>query len=103
MDVAFLALHLVPLRSHEPPRPSGFDDEPPRSDRLALLCDSYGDVDPKDVIDAVFKHHARDRERTTTWGAEGREPWATFLREGALDLIEADSGWLRDHEATLAR
>jgi hypothetical protein len=102
MDVAFLALHLVPLRSNELPRPSGFDGEPPRSRRLALLCESYGDVDPKDVIDAVFAHHARDRERTVTWGTEGREPWATFLRHGDLDLIDADTVWLARNAELLA-
>jgi hypothetical protein len=101
MDVAFLALHLVPLRSHELPLQSGFEAEPPRADRLALLCESYGDVDPTALIDAVFVHHARDRERTISWGAEGREPWATFLSHGDLELIEADVSWLRENAGEL--
>ena len=101
MDVAFLALHLVPLRSNDLPSPTGFDDEPPRSERLALICESYGTFDPGEVIDAAFEHHARDRERTIAWGAGGREPWATFLAEGDLDLIEADADWLHRHEGEL--
>jgi hypothetical protein len=101
MDVAFLALHLVPMRSHELPRPSGFVAEPPRADRLALLCSTYGDVDPEQVIDAALAHHERDRERTIRLGGEGREPWATFLGHGDLELIEADAAWLRGHRSEL--
>jgi hypothetical protein len=101
MDVAFLALHLVPLRSNELPSSTGFDAEPPRSRRLALLLESYGGVSRREVIEAVFEHHARDRERTITWGAEGREPWSTFLSEGDLDLIDADNAWLQQHEGEL--
>lgn len=53
------------------------------------------------MIDAVFVHHARDRERTISWGGEGREPWATFLSHGDLALIEADVAWLRENAGEL--
>jgi hypothetical protein len=103
MDVAFLALHLVPLRSDEIARESGFLDEPSRLQRLGLLCETYGAFEPRDLIDAVFEHHARDRERTITWGAQGREPWKRFLTDDLLDTIEADESWLRGHADQLLR
>jgi hypothetical protein len=103
MDVAFLALHLVPLRPEEVAREAGFDEEPARSQRLNVLCRTYGALDPRVVIHAVFEHHMRDRERTITFGAEGREPWVRFLNDGLLDTIEADESWLRGHAEQLLR
>jgi hypothetical protein len=101
MDVAFLALHLVPLRPDDVAREAGFEDEPLRSKRLELLCRTYGALEPRDVIAAVFDHHVRDRERTITLGAEGREPWVRFLADGMLDVIDEDEAWLQDHAPEL--
>ncbi len=47
--------------------------------------------------------HELDRERTIAWGAAGREPWATFLRNGELATIADDEGWLAEHAAALLR
>jgi Phosphotransferase enzyme family len=101
MDVAFLALHLVPLRPDETSAEVGEDDSPPRRHRLDLLCDAYGELDPREVIDAVFEHHLRDRERTITWGGAGREPWVRFLQDGMLDVIDRDEAWLREYRHML--
>jgi hypothetical protein len=97
VDVAFLAIHAVPLRSDEKATEAGFTARVPRAERLSAICDAYGDVTVSSVIEAGVAFHARDRERTITWGSKGREPWATFLREGALDLIDDDEAWLREH------
>jgi Phosphotransferase enzyme family len=52
-DVAFLALHVVPLRSDDRARRVGFESEPPCAHRLSLLCEVYGGVTPSEVIGAV--------------------------------------------------
>jgi phosphotransferase family enzyme len=100
-DVAFLALHLVPLRSDERARLVGFASSPPRRERLSLLCETYGGVQPEEMVSAVARFHERDRERTITWGHEEREPWGTFLRRGDLEIVENDAAWLREHRDTL--
>ena len=71
MDVAFLALQVVPLRSDDYASNAGFGSVPPRGQRLRVLCEAYGDVRPEDVLDTVTIWHRRDRYRTTVWGAEG--------------------------------
>ena len=101
-DVTFLAQHLVPLRSDTWARGVGFAAPPPRAWRLALLCEAYGGITPDDVIDAAPALYERDRGRTLSLGSEGKEPWATFLHEGALGLIEEDTAWLRENGAALA-
>lgn len=101
VDVAFLALHLVPLRSDERAEKAGFGDAPPRAERLAVLCDAYGDVRPEEVVSAVVSFHERDRDRTIDWGRDEREPWATFLREGELATIADDASWLGEHRESL--
>jgi hypothetical protein len=100
-DVTFLAQHLVPLRSDAWARGVGFDSSPARDRRLALLCETYGRITPGDVIASAPGLYERDRDRTLDLGGRGREPWATFLREGALDLIDEDVAWLREHATEL--
>ncbi|MGZ8566557.1 MAG: aminoglycoside phosphotransferase family protein [Actinomycetota bacterium] len=102
-DVAFLALHVIPLRSDDRAARVGFASEPPRAHRLSLLCDVYGGVTPREVVEAATTFHELDRERTIAWGAEGREPWATFLRSGELTTIADDEEWLAEHAAALLR
>ena len=97
VDVAFLAIHAVPLRSDTKAREAGFLDVVPRGERLRALCDAYGDVDPAAVLEAAAAFHVRDRRRTVEWGKECLEPWATFLARGELATIEDDEAWLREH------
>lgn len=100
-DIAFLAQHLVPLRTDAWARGVGFANPPSRAKRLSLLCESYGGLRPDDVLVAIPELYERDRERTVKLGGEGKEPWATFLRQGALGLIDQDEAWLREHGSTL--
>ena len=102
-DLAFLAIHAVPLRSDERAKTSGFLGDVPRSDRLRALCLAYGGYRPTQVVRAAALHHERDRARTAEWGARGREPWATFLADGDLATIEDDASWLAAHGDAVAR
>ena len=102
VDLAFLALHVVPLRSDARAALAGFASPPDRRARLATLCDTYGGFSVAQVIEAVASFHERDRRRTVGWGREGREPWATFLARGELATIEDDAGWLDAHREELS-
>lgn len=101
LDVAFLAIHAVPLRSEAKAMEAGFDPVAPRRERLTALCRSYGGVTPTQVLDAAAAFHRHDRDRTVRWGAEGRQPWATFLSGGELATIDDDEAWLREHASDL--
>ena len=103
VDVAFLAIHTVPLRADAKARHAGFTGTVPRAERLAALCDAYGGVTPDEVLAAATVFHERDRRRTIEWGAEGREPWSTFLAGGEVATIDDDARWLRDNGANVVR
>jgi hypothetical protein len=103
VDVAFLAVHAVPLRSDVKAREAGFAGPIPRGERLGVLCEAYGGVEPAEVLEAAAAFHVRDRQRTIEWGADGREPWATFLSRGELATIDDDAAWLREHGPPLIR
>lgn len=79
----------------------GFASPPPRVDRLRLLCESYGEIAPEEVLARSAELYDRDRDRTAVFGAKGMEPWI-FLRQGALDLIDENEAWLREHVSVLA-
>ena len=101
-DVAFLALQLVPLRPDAYASKAGFQSVPARRERLRALCSAYGGVEPADVLAEVAAWHVRDRWRTTAWGPGGREPWATFLARGDVQMIDEDATWLSEHGSSLA-
>lgn len=102
LDVASLALNVVPLRDDVYAAHAGFDGAAPRSKRLQVLCRTYGHgTNPEDVLRQVGILHRRELERTLRWGAEGREPWATFLGRGDELQIREDMHWLADHRGEL--
>jgi hypothetical protein len=100
-DLAFLAPLLVPLRPDAWARGVGFVGAPARARRLSSLCTSYGDVEPGEVVETVSTLYERDRDRTLRLGAQGKQPWATFLSQGAVDLIDDDTEWLCERRSTL--
>lgn len=101
-DLGFLAIHAVPLRSDERARGSGFLGPVPRAGRLRAMCLAYEGFTPTEIVQAAARLHERDHRRTTEWGAEGREPWATFLASGDLGTIEDDASWLEAHGSSVA-
>jgi len=102
LDIAFLALQLIPLRHDRYAAEAGFDREVPRAERLRILCETYGGgVRPEDVLRQVRALHERDLERTLGWGADGKEPWASFLRQGDVQIVRDDLAWLSANEAGL--
>ncbi len=98
LDVASLALNVVPLRDDSYAEEAGFDSVVPRARRLQVLCERYGDdAEPADILNRVRLLHERELERILKWGSDGREPWATFLRRGDEIAIRGDLRWLAEH------
>ncbi len=103
LDLAYLAWYGIPLSTPVIQREAGFVEPPNLRGRLRTLCDAYGDVTPRQVLDAVATYQALDLQRIRTWGVEGKEPWAIFKRVGEDRQIEADAAWLREHYDELER
>jgi hypothetical protein len=101
MDVAFLALQVVPLRDDGHAARAGLAASVPRQARLHALCSAYGGVGSEEVVERIEQLHARDLERTIAWGADGIEPWATFRKNGDEAIIRADQAWLQENRLVL--
>jgi len=97
-DLAQAAWYLVPLRPGW--RAHGFDAEPDHRHRLGVMCQEYG-AEPGDVLAALDEMQHLERERTARLGAEGIEPFATFLARGDLDEFDVDTAWLAERRAGL--
>ncbi|HEY6568199.1 MAG TPA: hypothetical protein VI341_11845, partial [Actinomycetota bacterium] len=83
-------------------RRAGFVEEVPRAERLRVLCNTYPDVAPAEVVKRVAWIHERDLDRTGAWGPLGLEPWATFHANGDERIIQADRTWLDLYAAGLS-
>jgi Ser/Thr protein kinase RdoA (MazF antagonist) len=103
VDVAFLAIQLVPLRDDAYAGRAGFAGEVPRTARLRRLCETYGDVTVDEVLDRVAWIHERDLRREREWGPRGVEPWATFRAHGDERIILADRAWLEANADAMRR
>lgn len=58
-DMAYLAHQFVPFHLGDDISSWGWDSPPDRRARLALLCDTYGGLDPEDVLDdAILRLHS---------------------------------------------
>jgi aminoglycoside phosphotransferase (APT) family kinase protein len=93
-DVGYLAWNAVPFRPDDLAYEAGFAAPPDRMRRLSVIVDTYGlapDVDLLDVVDEVMR---LDAERIQAHGAEGLEPWKTFLALGQDGRTAADRRWL---------
>jgi hypothetical protein len=95
LDVAQLALAAIPLSTDNIVRDAGFSSPPDFSRRLSVICDAYGRVESAEVLAAIDDMQHAELARLLEYGTAGREPWATFLRRGERERIEADMAWLR--------
>ncbi len=96
-DVAELAWYAVPLRGEAGWQAAGFQTRPDLRSRLEALCNGYGRFSPAEVLDALMEVQAVARARTQTFGAAGRQPWATFLDRGDVDVYDQETAWLQEH------
>ena len=100
-DLALAAMTSVPMHGDETASRSGFPLPIDRKGRLAAFCAGYGEITPTEVIEAATEMLAEESERLQRFGAEGREPWATFLERGQLKMFELVAFWIAANRDTL--
>ena len=100
-DLAQMAYYFVPLRGEEGWKKAGFAERPNFNARLKTLCMAYGDFEAAEVISALLQWLDSELYRVRGWGAEGREPWASFLQRGDEKKALADSAWLQKNRRML--
>lgn len=91
-DLAQVAWDCVPLYPPEKSIQAGINSRE-QVPRLKALCKSYG-ADVDEVVCAVADVQEKELMRIEMWGNVGKEPWKTFLQNGALGFIENELRWL---------
>ena len=100
-DLALAAMTAIPLHGNETASRVGFLLPIDRRGRLAAFCAGYGDVTPAEVLEAAQESLAFESERLRVFGAEGREPWSSFLERGQLQMFEAVASWIATNRDAL--
>jgi hypothetical protein len=96
-DLASVGLTVVPFVDDETAARLGFRQAPDRRRRLALLCDAYGGVSPSELIGATVRFLRTEIDRLTSFGGEGREPWASLLQRGQADALRDRLTWIESN------
>jgi hypothetical protein len=101
-DVALAAMPVVPFRDDDYAARIGLVPPVDRPRRLAALCAGYGGITPQEVVEAARETIRLEIDRLRTFGAAGREPWASSLADGRqLRLFESIAAWLDAHGRNL--
>lgn len=100
-DVALAAMTTVPMHGDETAARSGFQLPIDRRARLAAFCTGYRDITPAEIVEAATESLSLESERLRVFGAEGREPWASFLERGQLTMFELVAAWIAANRSTL--
>ena len=95
LDLAQVAWYLVPLRGWDYWKKVGFDHPLDLRKRLKVLCDSYGGITPKTVIDALFELQEMEITRISVLGGSEIEPWKLFRERGDIEDIKRERNWLQ--------
>lgn len=95
VDVAEVAFFITPMGDEKHCQECGFDDVPDRQRRFRILCESYGDLNGSQVLDAVDEYWQVDIERTARLGPQGVHPWDSFYRRGLVSESERLLEWFR--------
>jgi hypothetical protein len=100
-DLATAALGVVPFLDDD--RASRHFPRPPdRRRRLAALCDAYGATSPHDLLDAAVAYLKTEADRVIMFGGERREPWASHLRRGTVEVLNKRVRWIETNRSNLA-
>jgi hypothetical protein len=100
-DVALAAMTTVPMHGDRTAARSGFQIPIDRRTRLAAFCAGYGGITPAEVVEAATEVLSTESERLRVFGAEGRQPWASFLGRGQLKMFELVAAWIAAHRNSL--
>ncbi|HSO02459.1 MAG TPA: phosphotransferase [Gaiellaceae bacterium] len=100
-DVAFAAMTTVPMHADGSAERSGFRLPLDRRARLRAFCTGYGGIEPAEVVQGAMDSLALEIERLRVFGAEGREPWASFLERGQGRMFETVAAWIAENRDSL--
>ena len=100
-DAATAAISSVPLRDDEWATRVGFAQHLDRRGRIEAFCAGYGGVSPAEVVDAAAEVMTKEMDRLRVFGAEGREPWASFLERGQLRMFEGVARWIEENRDSI--
>lgn len=101
-DVALAAMPVIPFGPDESAVRIGLAAPVDRRARLAALCAGYGDITPTEVVDAAARSLRIELERLQSFGAAGREPWASSLADGRqVKLFEGVARWIDENRDVL--
>jgi Ser/Thr protein kinase RdoA (MazF antagonist) len=100
-DLALATMSVVPFRGGDFPERVGLALPVDRRARLEALCTGYGDVTPRELVETAATTIRSEIERLQSFGTAGREPWASGLTGGQLQLFEGIEAWIDEHGASL--
>ncbi|HEX8226923.1 MAG TPA: phosphotransferase [Candidatus Saccharimonadales bacterium] len=102
-DVAQMAYYFIPLRGEAGWKDAGFDTQPDFAERLQSLVAAYGMFSDEEVINALLRQLAEDREIMQRYSDEEKEPWVSFVKRGDIEESIRDSSWIDENRNELLR
>jgi hypothetical protein len=100
-DLAFAAWMTIPLRPDEDMQEVGFSAVPDRRERLNALLIGYGKCVAAEVIASVLRLQDEYFQEMQVRGAQGSEPWKTYLEAGLARRNRRENAWLSANQASL--
>ena len=91
-DFAQAAWHCIPLKPLRRLEQAGVSVAQ-QEERLEYFCRVCG-VSEESVLQCLGTIHKQEIERMRTQGAEGIQPWRSFLERGDVEVVLEDSRWL---------
>ncbi len=92
-DVALAAWLIGPLIPRDKQIDAGFPTGAPLKRRLESLLWGYGHHTVPELLDAYRRLLDAEHDRRGRLGAAGVEPWAGYVRNGQLKVIEETAHW----------
>lgn len=96
-DVAAALDSFAPFRPDEVALEHGFEQPPDRRGRLRSFAAAYGTGGTAGLVDRVLDRQHTTVARVLDLAERGFEPWASWVRSGALDDLRARARWTREH------
>ncbi len=102
-DIGYGLEYSVPFRTDEEAvRWLRYPAAPDRRRRLEAFATAYGLTSLDGLVDAVAAQQRRTLAGCRALAAEGVEPQATWVRDGALATTEANIAWTEEHRDLFA-
>lgn len=97
-DVAHALEHFAPFRPDEAATGElGFPAPPDRAARVRAFASAYGLDSSAGLVDRVLDRQQLTVTRVLHLAERGEEPWASWVRSGALEELRDRVRWTREH------